>query len=245
MYKDITVILVTSVLPSHPDTHIIEETINSIRQHLPDCEIIMQIDGLRAEQEDRREDYEEYKTRILWLCLHKYKNILPIIFDKYSHQSTMMAKTLQYIQTPLILYVEGDCPLVTDQEIDWQKCIDFIISGEANTIRFHHEAVIPEDHKHLMLGDKDGFMRTHQWSQRPHLTTLLYYKDIVLPAVPKRTFIEDYFHGIVNEDYLIYGNIGWNKHRLWIYYSNDKNIKRSYTTDGRQGGLKYTSDDDV
>jgi hypothetical protein len=45
--KDITVVLVTSVIPSHPETYIVEETIKSIRHHLPDSEIILQIDGLR------------------------------------------------------------------------------------------------------------------------------------------------------------------------------------------------------
>ena len=45
--RDITIVLVTSVLPSHPNTDIIDETIKSIRFHFPDNEIIMQIDGLR------------------------------------------------------------------------------------------------------------------------------------------------------------------------------------------------------
>ena len=84
--NDVTIILATSVLPSHPNTNIIDETIKSIRFHFPKNEIIMQIDGLRQEQSNRRNDYNEYKSRMLWKCLHEYKNILPIIFDKHSHR---------------------------------------------------------------------------------------------------------------------------------------------------------------
>jgi hypothetical protein len=242
---NITIILVTSVLPSHPDTSTIDETIASIRYHFPKNEILMQIDGLRDEQLNRLEDYNLYKDKILWRCLHKYKNIYPLVFNSHQHQSGMMKSTLDLINTELILYVEGDAPLVTDESIDWEKCIEMIYSGKANTIRFHHEGIIPTEHNHLMLGIEDGFMKTTQWSQRPHLTTKLYYQDVVMPNCGKKTFIEDKYHGIIQEDYNIHGTIGWNKHRLWIYYPDDKNIKRSYTTDGRNGGLKYTSDDEV
>lgn len=245
MLNDITIIIPTSVLPSHPSTAIIDETIASIRYHLPDSEIILQIDGLRSEQLDRKADYDDYKTKVLHKCLTEWTNVLPIVFDEHSHQSTMLKETIDLVKTPLLLYVEGDAPLVTDETIDWQKCLDFIYNGDATTIRFHHEGVIPHEHEQLMLGSKNGFMRTVQWSQRPHLSTTLYYKEIVLPALAPIVFIEDTFHGTVANDYIDNGRIGWLKHRLWIYYPNNTNIKRSYTTDGRQGGLKYTSDDEV
>ena len=244
--NDITVIIVTSVLPSHPSTEIIDETISTIRHHLPDAEIILQIDGIRDEQLDRTQDYQEYKRKVLWKCLHEWKNVLPVVFDKHSHQSTMLRETFELIKTPLMLYVEGDTPLVTDKKIDWQKCIDLIKSGDANTVRFHFEAQIPHVHDNLMLGEKDGFMRTYQWSQRPHLSSVIYYKDTVLPRIPHKSFIEDTFHGVVMQDWYEYGMMGWHKHRLWIYYPNNgNNIKRSYHLDGRAGGLKFTSDDDV
>lgn len=242
---EITVIIPTSILPSHPSLEIIETTINSIRHHLPNSDIILQIDGLRDEQKNEKTRYDEYKTKLLWNCLHKYKNVLPVVFEKYSHQSTMLKETINLVKTSLILYIEGDTPLVIDLKIDWKKCINFINIGEANTIRFHFEAVIPKEHDNLMLGLKDGFMKTVQWSQRPHLSTKLYYKEVVLPTLKKDYFIEDTFHGVVMNDWYDHGRIGWNKHRLWIYYPNEDNIKRSYHLDGRAGGLKYTTDDEV
>jgi hypothetical protein len=244
--NDVTIILATSVLPSHPSTNLIDETIKSIRVHFPTNEIIMQIDGLRQEQSIRRDDYNEYKNRILWKCLHEYNNVLPIVFDEHSHQTTMMRKTIDEIQTSLLLYVEGDTPLTPDEPIDWQKCLDLIEYDKANTIRFHFEAEIPEPHKHLMFGLEDGFMKTSQWSQRPHLSRVSYYRDIILPFSNEKTFIEDRFHGKVQDDCLPYDSFsqkGWEIHKLWIYHP-EGNIKRSYHLDGREGTRKFTSDDD-
>jgi len=244
MHRDITVIIVSSVITAHPDTSMIEETIASIRHHLPDSEIILQFDGIRAEQLDREQDYNDYKSKMLWKCLHKYSNVLPIIFDKHKHQSSMLKETIDLVQTPLMLYVEGDAPLVTNKAIDWDKCKEMIYSGDANTIRFHHEDVIPAEHENLMIGVSGEFIKTYQWSQRPHLSSLMYYKETVLPNVPNKSFIEDTYHGVVQSAWHDYGKIGWNKHRLWIYYpAGGKHIKRSEHLDGRAGGLKFTSDD--
>ncbi len=246
--KDITVILVTSVIPSHPETYIVEETIKSIRHHLPDSEIILQIDGIREEQLHRKADYDEYISRMLWKCLHEYENILPIVFDEHSHQSTMMKKTVEFIRTPLILYVEADAPLVVDETIDWDACIEMIASEKANTIRFYHEAVVPAVHDWLMIDLVDSFLQTYQWSQRPHLSSLKYYKQEILKNIPEKTFIEDYVHGMVHEDYVVpwkkHGSKeGWNIHKLWIYYPSKTNSKRSYHLDGRNGLKKFTDDD--
>jgi hypothetical protein len=245
--NDVTIIVATSVLPSHPDTAIIDETISTIRAHFPNNEIILQMDGLREERLSHKINYDEYKNKILWKCLHEWKNVLPIIFDEHSHQTTMMKKTIDIINTSAILYVEGDAPITPDCEIDWQKCLDMLEYEKANTIRFHFEALIPEPHKHLMFGLEDGFMKTSQWSQRPHLSTVKYYKDVVLPFCEPKSFIEDRFHGKVQDDifpYDIFNQEGWDTHKLWIYHP-EGSIKRSYHLDGRQGTQKFTIDDEA
>ena len=244
---DVTIVVATSVLPSHPDTAIIDETISTIRVHFPNNEIILQMDGLREERLSHKIDYDEYKNRVLWKCLHEWKNVLPIIFDEHSHQTTMMKKTIDIINTSVILYVEGDAPITPDCEIDWQKCLDMLEYEKANTIRFHFEAFIPKEHSHLMFGLDDGFMKTAQWSQRPHLSTVKYYRDIVLPFSDEKSFIEDRLHGKVQDDILPYDEfdqVGWDKHKLWIYHP-EGNIKRSYHLDGRQGTQKFTVDDEA
>jgi hypothetical protein len=233
--NDITVIMVTSVLPSHPDTRILDETIREIRMHLPENEIILQVDGLREERLNRKADYDEFKSRVLWKCLHEWKNVLPIIFDEHSHQTTMMKKTIDLIKTPIMLYVEGDAPITGDKHIHWDECLDMLEFGKANTIRFHFEASIPPDHRHLMLKQRGNFLKTIQWSQRPHLSRVDYYREEVLRVSDEKTFIEDKFHGVVQDD-------GWIKHKLWIYHP-EGDIKRSYHLDGREGTRKFTDDD--
>lgn len=232
---DITIIIPTSSINDHPRTNHIDEVIESIRHHFKYNEIIITFDGLHPDFAHYKERYDAYKTEMLWRCLHKYDNVLPIVFDEHVHQSGMMRKALEEVKTSLILYVEHDAPLTTDRFIDWHKCIDLIKSGDANTIRFHFEEVIPVPHWPLMIGDpENGFLRTFQWSQRPHLSSTAYYKDEVMRHFPegKPTFIEDIFHGAVINSYDDDGMFGWYRHRLWIYYP-DGGIKRSYTTDGR------------
>lgn len=233
--NDITIVMPVSILPSHPDTWILEETINSIRYHFPQNEIILQIDGLRKERKNRKEDYDEFKNRVLWKCLHEWNNVLPIIFDEHSHQTTMMKKTIGDIKTSALLYVESDAPLVTDYDIDWEECLDMLEYEKAKTIRFHFEAFIPKPHEYLMFEKKGNFIKTIQWSQRPHLSLVQYYRDVVLPFCEEKTFIEDRFHGKVQDD-------AWEIHKLWIYHP-EGNIKRSYHLDGRAGTRKFTDDD--
>ena len=248
MHKnDVTIIVVTSVLPDHPDTSILDETIKSVRYHFPDNEIILQIDGLRDERLNRKNDYDEFKNRVLWKCLHEWKNVLPIIFEKHSHQTTMMKETIGLITTSILLYVEGDAPLVTEEPIDWQKCLDMFEYDKAKTIRFHFEASIPRSHEHLMFGLTDDFMKTAQWSQRPHLSLVSYYRNEIMTRVKDHWFIEDIIHGAIQDDILpydVFDKEGWDKHKLWIYHP-EGNIKRSYHLDGRKGTRKFTSDDDV
>lgn len=238
--RDVTVIIPTSPIKSHPDTSIIDETLNSVWHHMPGAEVILTFDGLRSEQEHYKDAYNEYKTEMLWRCLHTYKNVLPIVFDDVQHQSGMMHAAMKEVRTPLILYMEHDAPLVTDLVIDWERCKDFIWAGEANTIRFHFENVIPTDHRDLMIGNHPlGFTKTIQWSQRPHLSTKVYYEEIMRFFPPDaRSFIEDEWHGVVMNDYYREGMFGWYKHRLWIYTPKG-GMKRSYTTDGRGSDLKF------
>jgi hypothetical protein len=233
--RDVTIVIPISIIPSHPSLEILEETFLSVRHHFKDNEIIFQVDGLREERRDRKEDYDEFKNKLLWKCLHDWNNTLPIIFNEHSHQTTMMKKTIDEVKTSLLLYVESDTPLTMDQHIDWEECLDMIEYEKANTIRFHFESFIPSEHEHLVFKKDGNFLQTIQWSQRPHLSLTKYYKDVVLPYCNDNDFIEDRFHGKVQDD-------GWESHKLWIYHP-EGNIKRSYHLDGRAGTRKFTSDD--
>src|SRR3990167_3538122 len=110
MKDTLTIVMPTSPIPSHLSTEVVEESIRRLRAYpdLKDCEILIQIDGIREEQRHREADYEEYKRRLLWLCAHEFENCLPIVFDEHLHQAGMLRATLDRIRTPLLFYVEHD-----------------------------------------------------------------------------------------------------------------------------------------
>lgn len=238
--SDVTVIIPVSPIPSHPDTSILEETISSVRYHLPESQIIITFDGVREEQEDEREDYEEHIRRILWKFCDDI-NVKPYIFEEHLHQVGMARRIINEITTSLVLYMEQDTPLVIDEPIEWPLVEQFVSSGQSNFVRFHFEGRIPEAHKSLIIGKPEGgFLKTVQWSQRPHVASTAFYKRILSENFSDKSkcFIEDLIHGKVMEDWLRYKEQGWNQWRLHIYYP-EGNIKRSYHTDGRAGGDKF------
>ena len=247
-----TVLIPTSVIPSHPDTAMIEETIASVRSQLPDAEIIVMIDGLRAEQKDRREDYEEYTRRLLWKCNHEWKNVLPLLFEAHTHQVGMAREALKHVKTSTILFVEADTPLFVDREYQWSDCIDLIDEGSLNVVRYHHEAEIHPEHRYLMLdqvpidmvtrgGGHVPVVRTGQFSARPHLASTEFYRWMLETHFSKdaRCFIEDFIYGPIVNACKDRGMVGWNDFRVAIYHP-DGDIKRSKNLDGRKDQEKFS-----
>jgi hypothetical protein len=240
----ITVLISSSPIPSHPSTAVLEETVESVRDRLPDAEIVLMLDGVRAEQEHARTDYERYIQRVLELADHQWHNVLPLIFDEHLHQGECTKRALEYVRTPLILFVEHDTPLAGG--IPFDDMAAAVTSGSANVIRLHHETRILDEHRYLMLDDGprvvDGvpMQRTIQWSQRPHLASVAWYRGLLDRAFPhgERDFIEDKAYGLLINDHRRDGHMGWLGWRTWIY-TPDGNVLRSYHTDGRNGADKY------
>jgi len=230
----ITVLIPTSPIPSHPDVNILRETIASIRAHLPHEKIIMLFDGVRPEQADRKNDYMQYMDRVAGL-------IEPgdswVASDKHKHQVGMMRGILPAIETELLLFIEHDTPLVTDEPIDWYGICQAITSGDVNLVRFAHEAHILPDHAYLMEGALWSrgvhLMKTKQFSARPHVATVEFYKNLLQKFSPgANCFIEDKAHSICQDD-------PWDTWKLSIYNPPGGNIKRSYHLDGRAQGEKF------
>jgi hypothetical protein len=237
----ITVVTPVSVIKSHPDTSILEETIGSVRALFPTAEIFLTFDGLREEQHNRRHDYDEFIYQALWLADHKWGNVVPWLFDEHLHQSGMLREVIDRINTTLMMYVEADTPLVVDEPTDFESISDFLLDGHSNVVRLHHEAVIPAEHKHLVHGYDNGFIRTSQWSQRPHVASVAYYRRILEShfSANAKCFIEDKMHGILDQAEAVDGHAGWLQHRVHIYDPGNGNMKRSYHIDGRAGEPKY------
>lgn len=251
----ITVVLPTCPIPSHPDTAMIEEVVESVRAQLPRAEIIISCDGVRPTMAHRAAEYEEFLFRLTRLC-QKWHNVLPVILDGWHHQANSTRAALAYVTTPLMLFQEHDCPLTG--EIDWAGLCHVVNSGAVNMIRLHHETAIGEPHKHMMLdepeihiGQSDEFpkgvpiVRTVQWSQRPHLASTRFYRERVLPLFPTAnpsSYLEWLLHGEVTHGIEDGMEKTWERWKTAVYYPPGGNIQRSLHLDGRRTGATASED---
>lgn len=233
----ITAIITTSPIPSNPSTEKIDIVVKSIRDRLPGSQIVIMADGVRKEQEDMRDDYEEFLDR-----LTHDSNTDIYRSQLHKHQAQLTREAMDHVRTPLILFVEHDLPLCGDIPFDQLGLA--ILEDQADLIRLMHEAQILEPHKYLMLGEfkfKDLILtKTVQWSQRPHLARADFYRDILTKYFSENnnTFIEDRMYGIVYGNYEIKGEQAWSDFRLTLY-TPEGDMKRLDNLDGRENGEKY------
>lgn len=239
MKDEITVLIPVSPIPSHPSTAIIDETVASVRECLPDSEIIIMFDGVPAWFAADKKNYEEFKSQLLWKINNTMGNALPLVFDTHQHQSGMMRSALEKVRTPLVLFLEQDTPLHND--IPFDKLIEPIRTGYINVMRFHFEAQIHPEHEHLMLDQQpieilgQPFLRTRQWSQRPHLASTQYYRDICNKYWDDQPrFIEHIMYGLIAE-----GGDNYDEHRLHIYAPEGTLVRSKHLDGRRQGAATY------
>lgn len=237
---EVTVIMPTSPIKSHPSTEKIDEVIKSVRYHMPNARIIVTFDGVRPEQEHLRGNYEEYIRR--FLALHNNENIYPIIFDEYTHQVGMAREALKHVTTPVIFYAEHDISLYPEP-LEWEKGVQSIKDGKLEMLRYHFEVAIPDVHKHMMIDETPvdlgvPVIRTFQFSQRPHLASADWYIKILTDhfTPQAKSFIEDHMHGVVADSYE--RTKDWSLFKIGIY-NPEGSIKRAFHLDGREGESKW------
>ena len=237
--NEITCLIAISPIPSHPSSEVIDQTVASIRERLPDSEIIFMFDGVPAWSAEFKEPYEVFKQNYLWRINHEFGNATPIVFNEHMHQSGMTREALKLVRTPLILFLEQDTPLHND--IPFDKLTEPILTGYINVLRFHFEAQIHPEHQHLMLDQSpieilgQPFLRTRQWSQRPHLASTAYYRNMCEKYWDdKPRFIEHVMYGLVAE-----GGDNYDEHRLHIYAPEGTFVRSKHLDGRRLGAANY------
>ena len=237
MSSDITIIVPTSSIPSHPSTEIINRTLTSITKQLPDSPIIITCDGLRPDHAHRAEDYRKYQDRLAMTW--PQATIIP--YPEHVHQTGMLPVALAMTLTPLVFYLEHDWEVL--EPIEWEQLREVILAGEVNYIKLHAGNRIHPLHEHLMEervnytpwipGTPDGpgihLIRTRQWSQNPHLALTKFYRKLQMEHLEgAKNYIENELHGIV-------GQAEWEDFRCTIYNPIEGDMKRVQHLDGRQG----------
>lgn len=221
-------------MPSMPSTDVLDMTVLSIRERLPECPIFFLFDGVPAKSMQYLTAYNEFKSKMLWK-INEMGNATPFVFEEHKHQSGMVKDVIKLVQTSMVLFMEQDTPLHND--IPFKEIAETIKCGYCNTVRFHFEAQIHPEHKHLMLDQEPidvlgvPMLRTRQWSQRPHLSSTFYYNNIASRYFTgKPMFIEHVMYGLIAE-----GGDNWDEHRLHIYAPKGT-LVRSKHLDGRRLG---------
>lgn len=237
----ITPIVITSPIPSHPSTRIIEETLDSIRYHLPEATILILADGVRNEEMDRRSDYFRYLAALTETTITKYGDVrIRASFD-HLHQVGLMRDAFAHklIDTPFLLFMEHDTPLL-QRSIPWLAIIRVLQDTPIDYIRFNPEEQIPKEHMHLMIGEPiESFgvrmQRTMQFHARPHVATIEFYQKLLGKfSIDANCFIEDLAHSFCQYE-------GWNAWPMAIY-TPEGGQKRSTHTNAREGSKKFDNE---
>lgn len=238
--EKITIVVPTSPIPSHPSASLIEQTITAVRYHLPDCPMLIQADGVREEQEKFRKQYEAYLLRMDdGINAAKYGPCRMKRFSEFRHQVAMMRETLDFIETPLLLYLEHDF-LLLPEYVDWKGIVRAIESESLNQIRLYYWSSIIPEHWSLMVDREPLYfhgvpvLRTVQWSQHPQVASKQLYRNLLGRLSPGcRSMIENAVYSYVAE-------APWDDTRCSIYAPMPY-IKRLAHLHGREEEQKYES----
>jgi glycosyltransferase involved in cell wall biosynthesis len=240
----ITVLVTTSPVPANPATDHIEETIRLSREQLPTAEIVIAIDGVRPEQEDRAPAYAEYVRRLLWLTNHCWSNVVPYLASRWLHQAALTREALSLVRTPLTLFVEHDRPPLG--QVPWPALCRAVLHDEVRVARLHAEAEIHPEHQYLMADPEprtyEGIplRRTFAWWQHPHLVRTGLYREWLSIHFGRdaRTMIEDRMYSLVESAWKDDGPSSWDRWRITIYQP-DGDMKRSTHLDARGSDPMY------
>lgn len=237
----VTVIMSTSPVPSNPDTAIIEETVRTVRERLPDAPIIVTADGIRPEQEDHRATYTEFVARVHQLAATEWSGVTVQAHDTFQQQTGMTRVALQHVHTPVLFYVEHDLPLRGD--IPFEGICKAIVRKKVDVMRLTLNTALEPAHAHMRLEEiplmvEEGVpaVRTWQWSQQPHLASTAYYREIFARYVKpdQKTYIEWVMSGVLVDAWLGHKMAGWSRHKVWLY-TPEGDTSRCYHLNGRAG----------
>lgn len=236
---NLTVLIPTSPIPSHPSTSILDETISNVRKYTEE-RIIILFDGVHESLEHRSNDYFVYRMSVIEnIEAGKYGYCTYIDFKEHTHQAKMTRFALDfYVDTPLILFCEHDTSPIG--EIPFNEICRIVENDPAvNYMRFNIFHMILPEHRELMIGEEEKlgvkFTRTIQWSQRPHIAKTSWYREILENHFGKdhKTMIEDVMHSVVQ--------VQWHEKQIDMgltMFTPDGNHLRSYHSDARGSDKK-------
>ena len=189
--NDITVIITSSYIPSHPKLNIINSVINSIYNYIKysqELKIIIACDGLK----ENNKDYLEYIQNLINFYKNN-KNIEVILNKNFGHLVGNIKNVINKIETKYIMIIQHDLLFCMDIDLD-EILEDLNKYPEIKHLRFNKRNNIKagwdNTKKFASRIIKNKYILTESWSDQNHISTLDYYKNIVLKEVNEKTFME-------------------------------------------------------
>lgn len=226
--NNLSVIITSSHIQSHPNIKIIKETIDSLKLINEDnLEIIITHDY--SENVDFLNYLNNLKEYIKNL---KYKNIKILTSDKHVHLTGTIRNAINYVKTKYVLIVQHDLSFIKKFEID-KIILDMEKNPKIKCVRFNKRENIKTgfDGINDLFGkeiecENYSYTRTPAWSDNNHLCLSSYYEKLILKECLDGKPMEEQVHGrSINEE----------THSKWGTYLFGKNYEGPYIkhTDGK------------
>lgn len=189
----ITVITTTNPIPSIPNTKILYQSQASLFRipAFAKCKKIIVFDGVQPAFEGRREEYEQYKNKVIELTKTDpyFSNTELIFCEQWVHLAGAIKEALKRVNTPYLFIHQHDFILQKDFDLG-----GVIATMEVNPNVKHVRLSKYPTNTQVAHWEWDGpveevvdgphfvpLCRTGGWSDNDHITRLDYYTDFVLP----------------------------------------------------------------
>ena len=222
-----SVIITASFINSHPDIRYIKKVIDSLELgniNINNVNIILAHDGLKDYQLENNNIVERYSDYINSLNKYykDYPNIKVVVRTNHGHLTGNVRNALQYIKTKYILIIQHD--LAFSRKFNIKKIIkDMEKNKELKHVRFNKRRNIKykwdDDNLfgNVLKCNYYNYTSTGAWSDLNHLTTLDYYKNIIMKECNDGISMEWKYRDKINNVNLINDKETHKKYGTYIF----------------------------
>lgn len=194
LVDDLSIIISASPSPTHPSTHLILETLGSLKfLELPKgVNIILAHDGIKHHSLELLDNYNQYLTQLKNI-LYGQEVVKLLVNKKWTHLNGVLHEAIDQTFTKYVLVLQHDLPFI--RHIDLAKLIELMeTNSEIRHVRFSKSRepyfwdVDPRYRKKFYLEHyfaKDGLelvlTKTLGWTDNNYLCTKEYFEKVVFP----------------------------------------------------------------
>lgn len=220
MREMMSVIIVSSPVPSNPGTKMIQKVIKSLSllKGLEHCNIYVALDA--CTDPSMQDNYDQFIVN-LGKYAEKRGNMFLSVRKTHGHMAGNVRTCLEMVETKYVYIASHDFLHV--QELDMTGLVeDMEACPQLKHIRFNKRANLPKriDRDHFgeqFQAPNHVYTKTGGWSDNNHVCSTEYYRNFVIPKAPDGGTIEGpiYFEGIRSE--LADGSYDHQKYGTYLY----------------------------